>query len=98
MDLKETELGQTLNFRELRNQCEAIRGIIAWPGMNLGFAIVVGIDHNRHLDSHDIYLLDEFESFDMRKLGGVFFSICGRAERMCKGGCYAFETSYYFMI
>jgi hypothetical protein len=45
-----------------------IYGGVAWPGKRPGFALVVGMDRKRHFDSHDIYLLDEYESFDIRKL------------------------------
>ncbi|MBL7190031.1 MAG: hypothetical protein ISS70_27200 [Phycisphaerae bacterium] len=59
---------KTLNSVELRDQCKAIWGGVAWPGKRPGCAVVIGMDRKMHLGSHDVYLLDEFESFDTRKL------------------------------
>jgi hypothetical protein len=68
MDVKTAELRQTFSYRELRNQCKAVWGGVSWPGKSPGCAVVVGMGHKRHLDSYDIYLLDEYESFDTRQL------------------------------
>ncbi len=67
-DFKKAELGHTFSYRELRNQCSAVWGGVSWPGKRPGFAVVVGMDHKLHLDSLDVFLLEEFESFDIRKL------------------------------
>lgn len=68
IDLRTTELGKTFNYRELRSHCKAVWASVSWPGKRPGFAVVVGMAHKRHLDSYDIFLLDEYESFDMRQL------------------------------
>jgi hypothetical protein len=52
----------------LLNQFKAIWGAVAWPGRRPGFAVVVGMGCARHFDSYDGYLLDEFESSDIRQL------------------------------
>ncbi|MFC1634236.1 hypothetical protein ACFL5Z_05290 [Planctomycetota bacterium] len=62
MDLK------TLNSVELRDQFKLIWGAVAWPGKRPGCAVVLGMDRKEHLGNHDIYLLDEFETFDTRQL------------------------------
>lgn len=69
-DLRTSELGHTLTFTELRNpfKIKAIYGGVAWPGKRPGFAVVAAMDYEPHLGGHDIFLLDEYESFDMRKL------------------------------
>lgn len=41
---------------------------IALPGKKPGCALVIGMDQDRYGDSRDIYLLDEFEDWDCRKL------------------------------
>lgn len=66
--MKIAELGHTFSYRELRNQCSAVWGGVSWPGKRPGFAVVVGMDHKLHLDSRDVFLLEEFESFDIRQL------------------------------
>ena len=68
MDIKTTPLGHTFTYTELLNHFRAVWGGVARPGKREGAAVVIGMDHKRHLDSHDIYLLDEYESFDTRKL------------------------------
>lgn len=67
-DIKTSELGTDYLGYELRNQAKAIYGAVAMPGRNPGFAVVVAMDFEDHFESHDIYLLDEFESFDLREL------------------------------
>jgi hypothetical protein len=37
-------------------------------GKASGICVVVGMDHKLHLDSRDVYLLDEYESCDIRRL------------------------------
>ena len=68
IDLHTVELGHAFTHRERLNHFLAIWGGVAWPGKRRGCAVVVGMDYRPHFDSHDIYLLDEYESFDMRKL------------------------------
>ena len=67
-DLKTAKLGQTFGCREMKNCCKAIYGGVSWPGKRPGFAVVVAMDIRQHFDSHDICLLDEFESFRTRDL------------------------------
>jgi len=41
---------------------------VSWPGKRAGFVVVVVMVKEEHLDNHDIYLLDEYESWDVREL------------------------------
>ena len=65
---KETELGHTFNYRELREHCELVYGSVALPGKHPGFVVVAGMDKKKKQNGHEIYLLDEYESPDLRKL------------------------------
>ena len=67
-DVKEAELGRTFDIKALKDCCKEVYGGVSWPGKRPGFAVVVGMDPKKHLDSHDVVILDEFESFDMRQL------------------------------
>jgi len=69
--LKETSLAESLEprpARDLRLNCRALYGGVAWPGKLAGFAVVLAMSRSRHFDSGDIYLLDEYETFDTREL------------------------------
>jgi len=68
VDLREIELGHAFTYIELSTHFRAVWGGVSFPGKRPGFAVVVGMGRERHFDSHDIFLLDEFESFDIRKL------------------------------
>ena len=68
MCIKTAELGHTFTRLELKKECRAICGGVAWPGKRPGFAVVLGMGNDKHFDSYDIYLLDEFESIDTREL------------------------------
>jgi len=93
VDIKTAKLGQEFSHKELKQQCKAIYGAVAWPGKRPefvysraghtggpapglirsraarpGFAVVVAMDRDKHFDSYDVYLLDEFESMDIREL------------------------------
>jgi len=69
MELEKARLGQDLTTEELKTRYKQIYGGVAWPiGKRPGFAVIIGMAHERHLDNHDIYLLDEFESSDTREL------------------------------
>ena len=46
----------------------AIYGGVAWPGKRPGFIVIVGMVFDKHFDNRDVYLLDEFESKDVREL------------------------------
>jgi len=67
-DVKKAKLGESFDIRELKHCCKAIYGGVSFPGQREGFAVVVAMDRARHLDSHDVCLLDEYESFDIREL------------------------------
>lgn len=67
-DIKTTPLNYAHTDLELSNQCKVIYGGVAWPGKQPGFAVIVAMVYEQHLDSHDIYLLEEYESFDTREL------------------------------
>ena len=67
-DVKNGRLGEPFDTRELKHCCKAIYGGVSFPGQREGFAVVVAMDRARHLDNHDVCLLDEYESFDMREL------------------------------
>ena len=67
-DIKTTKLNYPLNDVELTNQCKVVYGGVSWPGNQPGFAVIVAMMYEQHLDSHDIYLLEEYESFDTREL------------------------------
>jgi hypothetical protein len=68
MELDKIELGYNYTDRELKSCYRQIFGGVVWPGKNPGFAVVIGMGHKKHFGSHDIYLLDEFQSFDIREL------------------------------
>lgn len=67
-DIKTTPLNYPLSDLELTNQCKVVYGGVAWPGKQQGFAVIIAMMYEQHLDSHDIYLLEEYESFDTREL------------------------------
>ena len=61
-------LGHPFSQRELEIRCKGVYGGVAFPGERPGFAVVIAMDNDKHLDSHDIYMLDEYESFRMREI------------------------------
>lgn len=67
-DIKTAELGHSFSVQELKEQSKLICGGVAWPGKGLGFAVVVAKSVFQHFDNSDVYLLDEYESGNMRKL------------------------------
>lgn len=67
-EIKNAKLGESFDIRELKHCCKRIYGAVVFPGQREGFAVVVAMDRARHLDSHDVCLLDEYESFDIRQL------------------------------
>lgn len=68
IDYRTTEVGEILDSKELRERSRAICGGIAWPSKRPGFLVVVAMGKKTHTGGHDIYILDEFESFDTREL------------------------------
>ena len=62
VDIKTAPLNHVFSPKELKLQCKTIFGGVSWPGKRPGFAVIIGMSHNKHLDNYDIYLLEEFES------------------------------------
>jgi hypothetical protein len=67
-DIKTGSLNYPYTSTDLLNGCKVIYGGVAWPGKRPGFAVIVAMAWEKHFDSHDIYLLEEYESFDTREL------------------------------
>jgi hypothetical protein len=67
-DVKTSSLNYPHTDVDLLNGCKVIYGGVAWPGKQPGFAVIVAMLYEKHFDSYDIYLLEEFESFDTREL------------------------------
>ncbi len=69
-ELKKAKLGHRFAVHELESCCRAIYGSVAWPGKKPGFAVVLAMSRSKknNSDSHEICLLDEYESSDMQKL------------------------------
>jgi len=65
---KDAPLGYAWSPMELRRWCRTVYGGVAWPGKQPGFAVILGMGRQQHLDGFDIFLLDEAESPDMRAL------------------------------
>lgn len=68
MDLEKTPIGYEYSSKDLKYEFKAIYGAVAWPGERPGFAVVLGMGRVKHFDNYDIYLLDEYEWFDLRGL------------------------------
>jgi hypothetical protein len=68
IDLSKIELGHAYTRRELLNYFRAVWGGVSFPAKRPGFAVVVGMGYEPHFDSHDVFLLDEYESWDLRQL------------------------------
>lgn len=64
-NIKTSKIGYSFSREQLSNECHLIYGGISVPAKQPGFAVVIAADKQRH---SDIYLLDEYESFDMREL------------------------------
>ncbi len=67
-DVKTSPLNHPHTDVELRNQCKVIYGGVSWPAKRPGFAVIVTMLYEKHFDTHDIYLLAEYESFNTREL------------------------------
>ena len=68
MDIQTAQITEKPETQDLEARYKRIYGAVAFPGKRSGFAVVVGMIHEEHFESHDIYLIDEFESADMREL------------------------------
>lgn len=67
-DVKNARLGEPFENKAFKSCCKSVYGGVSWPGKRPGFAVVIAMDRTRHIDNHDVCLLDEFESFDVREL------------------------------
>jgi hypothetical protein len=65
---KAAELGHAWSREDLKRHFKALCGGISWPSKRPGFVVVAGLSHDRHFETYDVYLLDEFESPDTREL------------------------------
>ncbi len=69
-EVKEAELGQTFDSKELKECCTGVYGGISWPVKQAGFAVVVAMKSFETFgrQHHEVCLLDEVESADMWEL------------------------------
>ena len=67
-DPRLTPLGHVLTSETVETKIKTIFGAVSWPGKNPGFAVVLGVSRRPRLDGRDVFLLDEYESDDMRVL------------------------------
>ena len=68
MNIKIAPLGYEFTHTELKKQCRAVYGGVAWPGKRPGFVVILAIICPQDSKDWEIYLLDEYESFNMREL------------------------------
>jgi hypothetical protein len=68
MDNQTAKLTEKKEIQDLEARYKRIYGAVAFPGKRPGFAVVAGMINEEHFESNDIYLIDEFESIDMREL------------------------------
>ncbi len=67
-NLRLSKLGHTLTSWQSEFQCTSIFGGVSVPGKNPGFVVVIAMVNEERFGNHDICLLDECESFDLRQL------------------------------
>lgn len=80
-EAKDRPLGYPWRTSELTECFEAVRGGVAFPGKNPGFAVVAGLRRIWSDNIHEVYLLDEVECDDM-----------GELLRQCAGLGYKYQT------
>jgi len=68
MDMQTAQSTDKSETQGLEARYKRIYGAVAFTGKCPGYAVVVGMIQEEHFESHDIYLIDEFESADMREL------------------------------
>ncbi len=72
MNAETAPLGYSWDPCELYQYCQVTYGAVAWPSNRSdklpGFAVVVGLAHERHFGGHDVYLLAEAETLNMQEL------------------------------
>ena len=68
--LKKAKLGEVFEIHDLNHCCRRIYGAIGWPGGRPGFAVVLAMNWGRDnaTGSHEVCLLDEFESFSYHEI------------------------------
>ena len=67
-DVKEAEVGEITDRLMLDRFFRTVYGAVAWPGQNPGYCVIVGMGYGKNFEGGDVYLLDEFESVDVRVL------------------------------
>ena len=68
-DPQYTPLGYTFSPEKMDYWIKTVFGAVAFPGKNPGFIAVAGMSKRPEIaGKHVIYLLDEYESYDMRRL------------------------------
>ena len=67
-DLRTIELGHSFTHAELLQHFRAVWGGVSFPGRRPGFAVVLGMGHEKVCGRYSMYLLADYESFDMRQL------------------------------
>ena len=97
MDIRTAPLGHEFTQAELKGQCRAIYGGVAWPGKREGYAVVIAMDKEKHGDSYDIYLLDEAESFDIRELVHTCDALDQRYEPKIWLGDFSNDAAYPYI-
>ena len=63
-ELETIELGHNYSFTDLTNKFTSVFGGVSWPSKRPGCCVVIGMGRMQH----NIFLLDEFETFDLRRL------------------------------
>lgn len=67
--LRTSPVGTDFAYVDLISQTSAVWGGIAWPGDDReGCAIVVAAGTFQHREGYELYVLDEFKSFDVREI------------------------------
>ncbi len=67
-ELSKIEIGAAWTKEALKRVHRVVVGGVAWPSERPGYAVVVGVARSQYRDSYPVYLLDEFESFDLQEL------------------------------
>jgi hypothetical protein len=66
--VKDAQLGHAFGMDQLVNETRAVWGAVAWPGKGPGYAVVLAACRKAKQDGYEFYLLEEFESEDVRLL------------------------------
>jgi len=68
MSIAAAPLGHPFTAGQLRRQCRATIGAVAWPGKNPGFGLVLAVTGGRDGLPYEFHLLDEVENEDLLRL------------------------------